>query len=217
MTKSKHIYGFPQWLSIKESACQCRSSRRCSFHPWVGKIPLEEGMVIHPVLLPGESHGQRSLVGYTPWVHKEWDTTEVIWHACKLKYMHISSVQFSRSVVYDSLRPHESQHTRPPCPSPTPGVYSNSCPLSWWCHLAISSSAVPFSSCPQSFPASGSIPMNQLFALSDQSTGVSTSASVLPMNTQDWSSLGWTGWSYTHIHRSMFYMYTCDLEQCRST
>ena len=104
------------------------------------------------------------------------------------------SVQFSHSVVSDSLRPHESQHARPPCPSQTPRVYSNSCPLSWWCHPAISSSVVPFSSCPQSLPASGSFPMSQLFALGGQSIGVSASASVLPMNIQDWSPLGWTGW-----------------------
>ena len=105
------------------------------------------------------------------------------------------SVQFSCSVVCDSSRPHELQHARPPCPSPTPGVHSDSCPSSRWCHPAISSSVVPFSSCPQSLPASGSFPMNQLFAWSGQSfIGVSASASVLPMNTQDWSPLGWTGW-----------------------
>jgi len=106
----------------------------------------------------------------------------------------IASVQFSHSVVSDSLRPHESQHARPPCPSPTPGVHSNSRPLSRWCHPAISSSVVPFSSWPQSLPASGSFPMSQLFAWGGQSIGVSASASVLPMNTQDWSPLGWTGW-----------------------
>ena len=94
----------------------------------------------------------------------------------------------------DSLRPHESQHTRPPCPSPTPGVYSNSCPSSRWCHPAISSSVVPFSSCPDSLPASGSFPMSQLFSWGGQSTGVSASASVLTMNTQNWLPLGWTGW-----------------------
>ena len=105
-----------------------------------------------------------------------------------------SSVQFCRSVMSDSLRPHESQHARPTCPSPTPGVYSNSCPSSRWCHPAISSSVVPFSSCPQSLPASGSFPMSQLFTWRGQSIGVSVSASVLPMNTQDWSPLGWTGW-----------------------
>ena len=95
--------------------------------------------------------------------------------------------------VSDSLLPHESQHIRPPCPSPTPGDYSNSCPSSRWCHPAISSSVIPFS-CPQSFPASGSFPMSQLFTWGGQSTGVSALASILPMNTQNWSSLGWTGW-----------------------
>ena len=102
--------------------------------------------------------------------------------------------QFSHSVVSDSFRPHELQHGRPPCPSPAPGLYSNSCPWSWWCHPAISSSVVPFSSCPQSFLASGSFPMSQLFTWGGQSIGVSASSSVLPMNTQDWSPLGWTGW-----------------------
>ena len=104
------------------------------------------------------------------------------------------SVQFSCSVISDSLWPHVSQDARPPCPSPTPRVYSNSCPLSWWCHPAISFSVIPFSSCLQSLSASGSLPMSQLFAWGGQSTGVSDSASVLPMNTQDWSPLGWTGW-----------------------
>ena len=93
-----------------------------------------------------------------------------------------------------SLRPHESQHPRPPCPIQTPRVYSNSCPSSWWCHPAISSPVVPFSSCPQSLQASGSLPMSQLFAWGGQSIGVSASASVLPVNTQDWSPSGWTGW-----------------------
>ena len=94
----------------------------------------------------------------------------------------------------DSLQPHEPQHTRPPCPSPTPRVHPNPCPLSRWCHLTISSSVVSFSSCPQSFPASGSFPISQLFTSGGQSIGVSASTSVLPMNTQDWSPLGWTGW-----------------------
>ena len=105
-----------------------------------------------------------------------------------------ASVQFSCSVLSDSLRPHESQYTRPPCLSPTLRVYSNSCPSSRWCHPAISSSVVPFSSCPQSLPASGSFPISQIFAWGGQSIGVSASASVLPMNTQDWSPLWWTGW-----------------------
>ena len=104
------------------------------------------------------------------------------------------SVQFSHSIVSDSLWPHESQHARPPCPSPTPGVHSNSCPSSRWCHPAISSSVVSFFSCPQSLPASESFPMSQLLAWSGQSIGVSASTSVLPMNTQDWSPLVWTGW-----------------------
>ena len=105
---------------------------------------------------------------------------------------YISSVQFSHSVVSNSLWPHESQHTRPPCPSPAPGVYSNSCLSSRWCHPAISCSVIPFS-CSQSLPASGSFPMSQLFSWGGQSIGVSASASVLPMNTQDWFPLGWTG------------------------
>ena len=103
-------------------------------------------------------------------------------------------VQFSRSVVSDSLQPHESQHARPPCPSPTPRVHSNSCPSSWWCHPAISSSVIPFSSCPQSLPALESFPMTQLFAWGGQSIGVSALASFLPMNTQGWSPSEWTGW-----------------------
>ena len=106
----------------------------------------------------------------------------------------ISSVHFSRSVVSNSLRPHELQQARPPCPSPTPGVHSNSCPSSQWCHPAISSSVVPFSSCPQSLPASESFPTSQLFTWGGQSTGVSALASFLPKNTQDRSPLEWTGW-----------------------
>ena len=106
----------------------------------------------------------------------------------------VSSVQFSHSVVSDSLRPHELQHARPPYPSPTPGVYTNPCPSSQWCHPTISSSVVPFSCCPQSFPVSGSFPMSQLFTWGGQSIRVSASTSVLLMNTQDWYPLGWTGW-----------------------
>ena len=104
-------------------------------------------------------------------------------------------VQFS-SIAQScpTLRPHELQHTRPPCPSPAPGVHSNSRPSSQWCHPAISSSVIPFSSCPQSLPASGSFPVSQLFTWGSQSIGVSASASVPPMNTQDWSPLEWTGW-----------------------
>ena len=106
----------------------------------------------------------------------------------------MGSVQFSHSVVSNPLRPHEPQHARPPCPSPNPGVYTDSCLLSRWCYPTISSSVVPSSSCPQSLPASESFPMSQLFAWGSQSTGVSASASVPPVNTQDWFPLGWTGW-----------------------
>ena len=106
------------------------------------------------------------------------------------------SVQFSHSVMSDSLRPHEPQHASPPCPSPTPRVHPNPCPSSWWCHPAILTTVIPFYYCPQSFPAAGSFPMSQLSASGGQSIGVSASASVLPMNTQDWSPLEWTGWIY---------------------
>ena len=104
------------------------------------------------------------------------------------------SVQFSRSVMSDSMWPQGLQHTRLPCPSPTLGAYSNSCPSNWWCHPAISSSVIPFFSCPQSFPASGSFQMSQFFTSYGQSIGVSASTSVLPMNIQNRSPLGWTGW-----------------------
>jgi len=103
--------------------------------------------------------------------------------------------QFSHSVVFNSLQPHESQHDRPPCPSPTPGVHPHSCTSSWWCHPAISSSVIPFSSCPQSLQASGPFPRSQIFAWGGQSIGVSASASVLPVNSQDWFPLGWTDWT----------------------
>ena len=114
----------------------------------------------------------------------------------QVKFQLISSVQFSRSVVSDSLRPHESQHTRPPCLLPSAGIHSNSHPSSQWCYPAISSSVVRFSSCPQSLPASESFPTSQLFAWGSQSTGGSALASFLPMNTQDWSPLERTGWIF---------------------
>ena len=125
----------------------------------------------------------------------------------QMQYSSFSSVQFSCSVVSNSLRPHELQHTRPPCPSPTTGVHSDSRPSSQWCHPAISSSVVsvvPFSSCPQSLPASESFPMSQLFAWGSQSTGVSALASYLPKNTQGWSPLEWTGWN-THLYPTTIY------------
>ena len=114
----------------------------------------------------------------------------LIWH---IYILHYNSVQFSHSVVFDSLQPHEPQHARPPCPSPTLGIRPNPCLLCQWCHPTISSSVVPFSSCPQS-PASESFQMSQLFTSGGQNIGVSASTSVLLMNTQDWSPLGWTGW-----------------------
>ena len=135
------------------------------------------------ILLPHRAKGisQRSL-----WLEISWFRVDQ-----KGDYQG-SSVQCS--VVSDSLWPHELQHARPPCPSPTPRVHSNSYPSRRWCHPGVSSSVVPFSSCPQSLPASGSFPMRQLFAWGGQSTGVWASASVYPMNTQDWSPLGWTSW-----------------------
>ena len=132
-------------------------------------------------------------------------------------FHNFSSVQFRRSVVSNSLRPHESQHTGPPCPSPTPRVHSDSCPSSQWCHPAISSSVVPFSSCPQSLPASESFPISQLFAWGGQSTGVSALASFLPKKSQGSSPLEWTGWissqskglsrlfSNTTVHKHQFF------------
>ena len=122
------------------------------------------------------------------------EVVKIILEMLIIPYLIRCSVQFSCSVVSNSLRPHEPQHIRPPCPSQTPRVYPNPCPSSRWCHSVISSSVVPFSSWPQSLPASGSLQMSQLFASGGQSIGVSASASDLPMNTQDWSPLGWTGW-----------------------
>ena len=115
-------------------------------------------------------------------------------HFLNFSFQKPNLVHFSHSVTFNSLWPHGLQHPRPPSPSPTSGVHPNLCPLSWWCHPTISSSVVPFSSRPQSFPASGSFPMSQLFTSGGQSIGVSASTSVLPMNIQDLSPLGWTGW-----------------------
>ena len=125
------------------------------------------------------------------WTHRVTVFSFLWWEL--LKSMVFSSVQFSRSVMSDSLWPHESQHARPLCPSPTPGVHPDSRPSSQWCHPAISTSVVPFSSCPQSLPASESFPMSQLFAWGGQSTGVSALASFLPKKSQDWSPSEWTG------------------------
>ena len=170
-----------------------------------GKIPWTRKWQPTPASLPGESHGQRSLAGCSPWGHRvglnlDSTTTRMVPSVSLVESVDVEiwllgRGLFSHPVMSDSLQPHEPQHARPPCPSPAPRVYQNSCPLSRWCHPTISSSVVPFSSCPQSFPASGSFPMSQFFASGGQSIGLSASASVLPMNTQDWSPLGWTGWS----------------------
>ena len=153
-------------------------------------VPGSQSML--PTELDAEAQANKSALG-----GREGKITNHILHKIYHKamwklLMFTCSVQFSCSVVSDSLWPHESQHTKPLCPSPTPRVYPNPCPSSQWRHPAISSSVVPFSSCPQSLPASGSFLMSQLFASGGQSIGVSVSASVLPMNTQDWSPLGWT-------------------------
>ena len=162
-------------------------------NPTTGYIPWENHNSkrhLHPNVCCGtiysSQHMKETHMSIDRWMDKE-----VMIHIYNGIF---SSVQFSCSVVSDSLWPHEWQHARHPCPSQTPGVYSNSCPSSRWCHPAISSSAVPFSSCPQSLQATGSFPMSQLFAWGGQSIGVSASASDLPVNTQDWSPLRWTGW-----------------------
>ena len=123
-----------------------------------------------------------------------------------------SSVQFSCSVTSDSLQPRGLQHARLPCPSPTPRACSNSCSLNRWCHPTTSSSGVPFSSCLQSFPASGSFPMSQFFTWGGQSIGVSASASILPMNIQDWFPLGWTGW-ISLLSRGLSRVFSCTTVQ----
>ena len=143
----------------------------------------------------GKIEGRHNWVTELNWkkIYDFW-LLEIFSYTKFIKIYFKSSVQFSCSVVSDSLRPHGLQHARPPCPSPTPGVYPNSCPLSRWCHPTISSSVVSFFSCFQSFPSSGSFQMSQFFASGGQSIGVSAWASVLPMNIQEWSLLGWTGW-----------------------
>ena len=143
-----------------------------------------------------------------------WFTTAKIWNKLKCSrteewikkmwYTHKHMHQFSHSVMSDSLRPHGLQRSRLPCPSPNPGACSNSCPLSWWCHVTILFSVVLFSSCLQSFPVSGSFPMSQFFASGGQSIGVSASTSVLPMNIQDWFPLGSTGWISLKFNSQVF-------------
>ena len=146
-------------------------------------MPSNHLIVSHPLLLPSMFPSIRVFSNESA-LHIRWP---------KYWSFSINSVQFSCSVVSNSLRPQGLQHTRPPCPSPTPGVYPNSCPLSQWCHPTISSSVIHFSFL-QTLPALGSFPMRQFYASGSQSIGVSASKSVFPMNTQDWSPLEWTGW-----------------------
>ena len=161
----------PEWIHIQFSSVQLLSRVRLFATPWTAGC--QTSLSITNSWSPRKP---MSIVSVMPSKHLIF-----------CRPLLLSSVQFSCSVVSDSLRPCESQHTRPPCPSPTPGVHSDSCPLSQWCHPAISSSVVPFSSCPQSLPALGSLPMSQLFAWGGQSTGVSASASFLPKKSQGWS------------------------------
>ena len=170
------------WLSSKESPC--RRHRKCRFNPWVVKIPWRRKWQPTPVFWPGESHGL-----YFPWAGKKSDTTEQIslskLYQASTIYVLNQSVQLSCSIISESLPLHGLQHSRLPRPSPTPGACSNSSPLSWLCHPTISSSAVPFSYCLQSFPASGSFQISQFFASSGQSIGASASVSVLLITIQD--------------------------------
>ena len=183
-----------------ESPLDCKEMKQVNpkgNQPWIfiGRTDAEAEA---PILW---SPDMRSwLIGKDPEAGKDWKQKEKGLAEDETVRQHhwLNSVQFSRSVMSNSLQPHELQHTRPPCPSPAPGVYPNSCPLSRWCHSTISSSVVPFSSCLQSFLMSGSFQMSQLFASGSQNTGVLASTSILPMNTQDWFPLGWTGWISLH-------------------
>ena len=182
------------WIAILSS----RGSSQLTDQTHVSCISCIAGrffffLTTEPLGKPSSSHFADKEIPQQRGYKSEQGCTSRHWENNSYLVLFFSSVQFSRSVVSDSLRPHELQHTRPPCPSTTPN-HPNSCPSSWWCHPAISFSVVTFSSCPQSLPASGSFP-SQLFTWGDQSIGISASASVLPMNTQDWSPLGWTGWT----------------------
>ena len=199
-----HLLGFPGDLDSKGSAWNADLGLISGSPP----DPLEEEVATHSNILAWripwmEEPGGLQCMGWQR-VRCDWATNTIhdmstcyifpfrnVLNKLNVVYM---GCECSCSVVSDSLWPHELQHARLPCPSPTPGVYSNSCPLSQWCHPAISSSVIPFSSCPQSFPASGTFLRSQFFTSAGQSTGVSASAWVLPMNIQDWLPLGWTGW-----------------------
>ena len=193
-----HSVGFPGGSDSKEFTCNMGDLG--SEGPWVGKIPLEKGMATYSNILDWripwtEEPGGLQFLGLQR-VRHDWapNIHMVVAYLSFFNTWLKPSVQFSHSVVSDSLRPHEPEHAMPTCSSPTPRLHPNSYPLSRWCHPTISSFVVLFSSCPQSFPAAVSFQMSQLFASCGQSIGVSASTSVLSMNTQDWSPLGWTGW-----------------------
>ena len=158
-------------MLVVKTTCQCQRHKRCGFDPWVRKIPWSRAWQPTSVFLPWESYGKK--LGR---LHS------VVWEKVGNDWSNL--VQFSRSVVSDSLQPHGLQHARFPCPSPIPGACSNSCPLSWWCHPTVSSSVTPLSSYPQFFSASGFFPMKKPFSSGGQSIGASVSTSVLPMNIQ---------------------------------
>ena len=174
-----------------------KSESKSHSRVWLFVITWTAACPVHSC--PWNSPGKSTRIGchfLLQGVIPTWRSNPGLPHCRQILYqLNHSSVQFSCSVVSDSLWPHEPQHATTPCPSPTPGVYPNPYPLSRWCHPTTSSSVVPFSSCPQSFPASGSFPVSQLFLSGGQSIGVSASASALPVNTQDWYPLGWTSWN----------------------
>ena len=173
------------WLFGTSWTVTCRAPLSMGFprqEYWSGLPFLSPGHLPDPGIEPGSTELQADSLPSKPQGYLD----------------QFSSVRFSRSVVSDSLPPHESQHARPPCPSPTPGVHPDPRPSRQWCHPAISSSVIPFSSCPQSLPASESFPMSQLLASGSQSTGVSALASFLPKKSQGWSPSEWTGWISLH-------------------
>ena len=183
-------FGTLTWPAHRMLWCVSSSDSNIDIHGCIPELDQKHGPGTRNICLENRVIPAISLIIPLCLGRWEWAPLTVSYDSFRA----FSSVQFSHSVVSDSFQPHELQHARPPCPSPTPGVYSNPCPSSWWCHPAIASSVIPFSSFPQPLPASRSFPMSQVFTWGGQSIGVSASASVLLMNTQDWSPLGWTGW-----------------------
>ena len=181
-------------VSSKESGYQCRRCKGSTLDPWVRKITWKREQATHSSILawriPWTEEPGRLQTTESHSVRHDWrDVADTHTHTFGKTELHY---QFSHTVMSNSLQPHELQQSRPPCPSPTPRVYPNPRPWSRWCHPIMSSSVISFSSCP--FPTSLSFPMSQLFASGGQSTVLSASKSVLSMNIQDWSPLGWTGW-----------------------